>query len=286
VDGYFSEKEPEASGIQWRTAIHYMREIPLNTCRTCGGDWFREADYYEFLREESVGPFWPTWPDLVGQISPGPMTLLVCLCGAPLTPSIGGVRGGRTPNLELAHLLDSLKNCYARLKDHHDGDSVLAAAEAHMSKAESFQVLADELNVLERLAGKRIAQQPPSRKFPRGRYWAPPKRKPASGDVLTLDTLVLALQEIGLTSRIARKAVKTIFEVITKELKDGGIAKTPLGVFQSVRRPPERMLLRLGRLRKFNTQPKRVVFRISSELRAACNRSVPPQLELEGAFCR
>ena len=190
---------------------------------------------------------WPTWPNLVGQLTQGPVTLLVCLCGTPLRPEIGGARGGRTPNLELAQLLDGLKNSHARLKDHHDGDSVLAEAETHLATAESIQVLSDQLKALERRVGPRIAQQTPSRKSPRGCYWTPPKRKPASGDVLTLDTLVIALQEIGLTARVAKQAVKAIFEGITNWLKDGGIVETPLGVFESVRRPPERKIFRLGR---------------------------------------
>ena len=170
------------------------------------------------------------------------MTLLVCLCGRPLKPEIGGVRPGHTPNLELRQLLDSLKNCYARL----NGDSLLAAAEAHLAKAESLQVLEGQLKALERRVGQRHAQRDSSRKSPRGRYWAPPKRQPASADVLTLDTLVIALQAIGLTARVAKKAVKAIFEAITNVLKDGGMVETPLGVFKSVRRPPERKLFRLG----------------------------------------
>ena len=252
-----------------------MRDMPLNTCPTCGGNWFREADYYEFLREESLGLSWPTWPELVGQISMAPMPLLVCLCGAPRYPSLGGIRGGRTSNLQLVQLLNSLKNCHARLKDHHDGDSVCAAAEAHLAKAASFQVLADQMRAVEGLAGKRIAQQTPSRKSPRGAYWALPTRKPASGDVLTLDTLVLALQGIGLTAQIAKIAVKTIFEEIIKWLQDGGIAETPLGNFAVVHEGrSERTLFRLGRLRKIYTKRKKVVFRPSQELLAACNRSI------------
>jgi nucleoid DNA-binding protein len=207
-----------------------------------------------------------------------PMTLLVCLCGAPLSPEIGGVRPVPSPDLELMQLLDGLKNSHAWLTDHYDGDLVLAAAEADLATAESIQALADQLKALERLAGQRIAQQTPSRKSPRGRCWAPPKRKPASGDVLTLDTLVIALQEIGLTARVAKKAVKAIFEGITNWLQDGEIAETPLGVFEFARRPAERTLVRLGRSCKFNTQPKRVVFRPSPALQAACNRSIPREI--------
>src|ERR1700674_5784997 len=61
------------------------------------------------------------------------------------------------------------------------------AAEAHLAKAEAFQILAGQMKALERLAGRRIAQQSSSRRSPRGRYWALSKRKPASGNVLTLD---------------------------------------------------------------------------------------------------
>jgi nucleoid DNA-binding protein len=208
------------------------------------------------------------------------MTLLVCLCGAPLTPSIGGVRGGRTPNVELVKLLDSLQNGQAWLKDHHDRDLVLAAAEAHLAKAESFQVLAGQLKALEKLAGPRIAQQPPTRKSPRGRYWAPSERKPVSGDVLTIDTLVIALQGIGFTARLAKKAVNAIFEAITEWLKDGGIAKTPLGTFKAVRRPPKCTLVRLGHLQNFNMQPQRIAFRISRELQEACNQSIQKEISV------
>ena len=101
-----------------------MREIPLKTCPACAGDWFREADHYAFFREESksVGPSWPTWPDLVGQLSMAPMPLLVCLCGRPWRPEIAGVRGERTFNLNLAQLLDGLEN-NRPIPGLQDGDS-------------------------------------------------------------------------------------------------------------------------------------------------------------------
>jgi nucleoid DNA-binding protein len=105
-----------------------------------------------------------------------------------------------------------------------------------------------------------------------------PERKPASGDVLTRETLVIALEEIGLTAEVAKKVVTAIFEAMTSWLKDGGRVKTPLGVFSVVRRPPERTLFRLGKERKFNTKPKRVAFRPSRELRDACNRSIPTEV--------
>src|SRR5579864_8158065 len=96
-----------------------MREIPLKTCPACGGDWFREADFAAFIPEERLGGSWPTWPDMVGLIDESSTRQLVCLCGRPMSPNIGGLRGGRTPNFELTQFLESLKNGQARLS----GDS-------------------------------------------------------------------------------------------------------------------------------------------------------------------
>jgi nucleoid DNA-binding protein len=193
--------------------------------------------------------------------------LLVCLCGTPQRPLLGGVRGGRALNLELVRLMDSLDLCHAWLKRHYDTDSILAKAKGQLAKAESFQVLEDQLKALERLAGRRIAQQNPSRKSPRGRYWAPPAREPVSDSILTLDTLVIALQEIGLTARDAKKGIKALFAAIVDHLKKGGITETPLGVFEVVKGPKERTLFRLGKLRKIYTKAKRVAFRPSPELK-------------------
>ena len=75
-----------------------IREVPLKRCSACGGTWFRVADFYAFWREETLGAFWETWPELVGKNSLALMGTAICLCGTPQRPSIGGIRGGRTPN--------------------------------------------------------------------------------------------------------------------------------------------------------------------------------------------
>ena len=63
------------------------------TCSACGGEWFREADYYPFRPEKDLVT-WPGWPELIGRASVARMTVGVCLCGTPLDPLIGGLRGG------------------------------------------------------------------------------------------------------------------------------------------------------------------------------------------------
>jgi len=250
-----------------------MREFPLKTCPACGSDWFREADFAAWTPEEQLGSSWPTWPDGVGLIEGTSTRELICLCGRPMRPDITRVRGG-TPEFELAQFLESLKNGQAWLKDHHDGDSVLAAAEEGLAKPESLRILAARLPSLERQAGPGIARQNPSRKSPRGRYWESPERKPTANRVVTVETLVIALEKKGLTARQAKRVVKAIFESIVNWLKDGGTAQTPLGVFEVVFGPRPRKLLRLGKRRMFYTKPKRVRFRASRELRYACNRSI------------
>ena len=87
----------------------------MNVCPACGGDWFRQADYYEFQREETLSYFQDTWPLLVGRLSKGVMTLLV-VCGSPLAPRIGGVRG-ETFTQELTALLASLRKVLDRIED-------------------------------------------------------------------------------------------------------------------------------------------------------------------------
>jgi hypothetical protein len=61
-----------------------QRKIPLATCLACGGSWFRESTYFEFMPEKLVGPIWPGWPVLVGQYSMAPMIIGVCRCAGDI----------------------------------------------------------------------------------------------------------------------------------------------------------------------------------------------------------
>ena len=70
------------------------RSIPFQTCLACGSTWFREATFHQWPAASSVGAM-PMTPIM-------PQTMLVCLCGTPVPPSWGGVRGGKTANVEMA----------------------------------------------------------------------------------------------------------------------------------------------------------------------------------------
>src|SRR5205807_1526748 len=121
---------------------------------------------------------------------------------------------------------------------------------------------------LERSAGRRLAQTNPSRHSPRGRYWAPPKREPASGKngTLTRDCLVVELQSRGLLFREARLAVNAILDSMIGYLQDGGTIDTVLGSFQTARRPKRKKLLRFGKFVTINQKPKRIAFKIHQKL--------------------
>ena len=214
-----------------------------------------------------MGGYWRTWPDLVGQLSVIPMTIAICLCGTPQTPNIGGVRGGHTPNAELVTLRDSLDQAQKSL----DGTTVLKGSEAELAQPESLDVLARRLDVLEKKAGQWLARTNLSRHSPRGRYWAPPERKPDSGSdgTLTRDKLVRELQKRGLLFREGRRAVQVILSALSQHLQFGGELKTLLGKFHIKRRPQPKQLERFGRTVTINQQPKRVAFQLDRQLKAA-----------------
>jgi hypothetical protein len=175
-----------------------VKEFPLRICEACGGDWFREATFYEFRREELVR-YWPT-AELVGQISLGPMTIGVCLCGRPWSPLIGGVHGGYTPNAEVNRFMSSLEQA----QDPHGGEAALQVATDKLASHQAFQILTDRLKTLVRQQRRRL-RSPAGR----GRYWEPPKRKPASKG---RDSLVVALQKRGMLFPKARQSVNAFWQ--------------------------------------------------------------------------
>jgi nucleoid DNA-binding protein len=140
--------------------------------------------------------------------------------------------------------------------------------------------LAERLDVLERMAGRWLAKTNPFRHSPRGRYWAPPARKPASGwgGVLTRDRLVVELQTGGLLFREARQALNVILKTMIKHLKVAGELETLLGKFDIKDRPPQKKVKRFDREVTLNRQSKRVAFRLEKTLKAALQSA--PQKEI------
>src|ERR1051325_4662849 len=74
-----------------RTPRRGRGQIELRCCHVCGGEWFRLTDWYQFLREEVIVRKWDPKDGLIGQVTPGAMTVGICLCGTPWKPLIGGI---------------------------------------------------------------------------------------------------------------------------------------------------------------------------------------------------
>ena len=231
----------------------------------CGGDWFREADYYEFLREELLGYSWPTWPDLVGQASQEAKTLLVCLCGTPQPHVIGGEI---TPSPSRQRFMASSENGQECLKRRNDEGSLRAAAAEQLTSPEALNALAARLKGLERTIGRRMRSG-------RGRPWRLPTREP---DAKGRDVLVLALEEkAGLTSRKAKQVVSAFWKVMEACIRRAEVVETPVGVFRATCGPQPRQQFVLGRQQLLlYRRLRKVAFRPSRQLLEACNETSTP----------
>jgi nucleoid DNA-binding protein len=261
---------------------HTSSRIPVARCSACGGEWFREATYYAFLKENHV-VVCDGSPDLVGQDSITPMTVAVCLCGMPLEPLIGGVRSGHTLNWELNQFLNALKTGRERIQQNHEGDLVVAAAEERLAKPEDLAALKERLKTLQQEIGRR--QRQPSGP---GRYQQLPTRQPASGTkgsiaTLTRDGLALLLQERGLDFRQAREVVDAILDSMIQNLRQGGsVDVPPLGTFRVENQPPPRRRFRFGRMQTLFRQPTKVAFEPTKALSMILERKFFPEEVRDG----
>jgi nucleoid DNA-binding protein len=185
-------------------------------------------------------------------------TVLICLCGTPFRPRLGGMRAGRTANLVLQRFFHSL-DCAAR---YQQLCRVPAGQERALSK--DF-VRRDRLRELQRVIGgleRRIGRLlPPSqhRRHKAGRHWRLPSRKPATKSK-GRDWLTIELQQRGLTFDEARETLAAIIDSMTDRLKAGESVASPLGEFRVVKKSPKSPFrFRLGRLQRLH-QKQVVVF--------------------------
>ena len=92
---------------------------PLQRCQACGSSWFREIEvqqYSEIYADYRLSA--PAW-------------ILVCLCGTPVRPNLGGVRAGRTPNLQTVALMDSMACAGEQVRKEQDAEAVLQPCREH-----------------------------------------------------------------------------------------------------------------------------------------------------------
>jgi nucleoid DNA-binding protein len=202
------------------------------------------------------------------------MTVRVCLCGTPLDPEIGGLRGGRTPNCELNRFRESLATAKKQLKENHDPGSVLGAAEEQLVKLDAFQATEKQLQQLQKHVGQRMRGGP-------GRFGELPRRQASQkSGVLNRDGLALQLQACGMNFRQARETLDAILAAIIEALRQGGpVAAPPLGMFVLAEQPKQRRRIRLGDVQTLYRQRSKVVFRSDEalRLRLANDRSPIPE---------
>jgi len=243
---------PPKSGLSGSTdpfVQNSPKPLPIKFCRACGGTWFREQTFYEFL------------PQKVQPASLMPMYLLICLCGTPLRLQLGGVRAGFTPNIELARLFRSM-DCAERYQERC---RVPARQERAMSK--DF-VERDRLRELQRVvAGLEgriglLLASPERRRSKAGRHWRLPERKPATKSK-GRDWLTIEIQKCGLTFEEARDTLAAIIDSMTDRLKTGESVESPLGVFRVKKRAESDLRFRFGKLQ--HMRQKRVVFKPAAE---------------------
>jgi nucleoid DNA-binding protein len=220
--------------------------IPLQTCPACGSTWFREATFHQ-------------WPEssAARSLTMMPQTMLVCFCGTPAAPRLGGIRGGRTPNKEVNEFVRSLDRAKEILASRHR-EAVKQQAADLGARRQQVQALNPALARVERTLGRLQARTNPQRKSTRGRTWRLPQRQaPDPGR----DYLALELQKRGFTFRKAREVVNAIWESIQKALQHGETVETPLGRFRVVKQPAPRTRIRLGKIQRLYRQRKKVVFK-------------------------
>lgn len=74
-------------------------------CPDCGSTWFFEVIFQQYSKavySSSPGGDLKT-------ISVMPQQIRMCGCGRPITPNLGGTRGGRTPNAEMSSFFEGLQ---------------------------------------------------------------------------------------------------------------------------------------------------------------------------------
>jgi nucleoid DNA-binding protein len=187
------------------------------------------------------------------------MAVLVCVCGAPAEPVLGGIRGGHTPNVEMARFFEGFKRL-AHFVEHQTAETVGDfAAAGRFAPADALNQIPEKLQSLEKAIGRVLAARDPRRKTLVGRHWKPPKRQPEAKSGRAW--LAVELQKRGFAFRQARAAVKAIFDVMAEALRLGDDVETPLGTFEVVYAPREQTREHWGKTQTLFRNYKRVRFR-------------------------
>ncbi len=210
-----------------------MNEIPRRSpyhgrypqgCPHCGSEWFYGR---VFVGVEGVQH-----------------RVIICLCGMPQQPVIGGVRGGRTPNRTIL----SFDRDFKRTQRIATVTKDKLARKEWESVTQRLVAVAKAID--DRLRRRRMRRQAGKK--------VPVSKRAAAGS--GKDLLVVALQQsCGLTFDRARDAVNGIIKIWIDNLSERRPIQTPLGWIGVRSAPKARFEKRFGKqYLLFNKNPRRV----------------------------
>jgi nucleoid DNA-binding protein len=253
-------------------SLRGRQQLREEVCAACGSTWFRKAEFSAY--EPSQGSVLPPkrlapWVIAWQAVFRMPLSILVCLCGAPVRPVLSGGAESRTGRAERNQLSKDFER-RANLGEHIPVgqrrtyvDDLLPARLPDLSA---------RVRKLEKAIGRTMAETDPARGTIVGRHWKPPFRKPTGAR----DWLAIELQKRGFAFRKAREIVTSIFDCMRESLRRGEHVETPLGTFEwAFRKRPGQTRIRFGRKQILFRNYKWVVFVPDSRLKDALPDAAP-----------
>ena len=111
LNEYITKLTPHTEPTQGQATLSRVQNLAAQrvTCPQCGSDWLFEIVLQQYRPGYSAGAGGDLQP-----ISDAPQPVRMCPCGTVIGPNIGGMKGGRTPNVMLGSLMTALKGAAER----------------------------------------------------------------------------------------------------------------------------------------------------------------------------
>jgi len=243
--------------------VQSQKSLPLVTCPFCGSTWFRVVDVNRYLPQEPTNPWELNQQRLLNRTHP---RLLVCLCGAPRKPVVGGALSSQAIE-EVVSFKNGLAGALAEVKSsRRDFEEALKSWVENPLTEDRLDAAAARLRRAEEMVLWEQKKADPKEVVGARKPWKEIDREPEAQGALGRDDLVLALQEKGFTYRMARLLVKVILEECLLELRRRYELETPFGVLSIATAPKQREHGAFGRLVKTYKKNLWVRFRPAADL--------------------
>jgi hypothetical protein len=243
--------------------VQSQKSLPLVTCPFCGSTWFREVAVNRYLPQEPAYPWELDEQEALNRTHP---RLLVCLCGAPRKPVVGGALSSQAIE-EVVSFKNGLAGALAEIKSsRRDFEEALKSWVENPLTEDRLDAAAARLRRAEEMVLWEQKKADPKEVVGARKPWKEIDREPEAQGALGRDDLVLALQEKGFTYRMARLLVKVILEECLLELRRRYELETPFGVLSIATAPKQREHGAFGRLVKTYKKNLWVRFRPAADL--------------------